>query len=399
MTLQTKMIAITIGALFLTLGAIIPSMRILWNNAEQNTVAIQQASISNLVKLSIDSLYPSMTQALQSFSRNRELKKALTSANKKQIEENVVTTFRLLSAGETIDQLEILSTDGQRLYSSADNTGQVKHAFVELVRKENKIITGLAQEANGKLFAFVGYPMTKRGKLIGIVLVSKKLSSTLKQVAKIDQSQITILSDSKNNLASSIADNITDFDLPAIGEADINIVDKDDTIQEINIVPLYDVQQKPFAHLVHITDITEKYNQKHNLFFINILLLTFLFLLIVVFLRWFIRKEFKGLDQAVAVQNKIADGDLMVTINNNRTDEIGKLLDSADRMGQKLRSTVSQVINSASQINMASDEFLNTTTITNKGMIKQQAAIEQLLTAVTEMSATVQEINQNNEFI
>ncbi len=395
MTLQTKMIAITVGALFLTLSAIVPSMRILWTNAEKNTVAIQQTSLSNLVKQSIDSLYPSMIQALQSFSRNRELKKALISADKKNIEENVITTFRLLAAGKTIDQLEVLSINGERLYSSEGNTGDVQHPIVGLVRKENKIIQGLAQESNGKLFAFVGFPMTKRGQLIGIVLVSKELSESLQQVADIDQSQITIVNENKKNLATSTQDNMVDFDLPTIGEAKITIIENKETIQEVNIVPLYNVQQKPIAHLIHILDITKKYQEKQNLFLLNMLFLVVLFIIIILFLRWFIRKEFKGLDQAVTVQNQIADGNLMVTINNTRTDEIGKLLDSADKMGQKLRSTVSQVINSASQINMASEEFLNTTTKTNQGMIKQQVAIEELLTAVTEMSTTVQEINQN----
>jgi methyl-accepting chemotaxis protein len=395
MTLQTKMIAITVGVLFLTLGAIIPSMRILWLNAEQNTNAIQKASLTNLVKQSIDSLYPPMIEALQSFSRNRELKKELAKADRNKIEKNVETTFKRLAAGKTIDQLDILSNEGELLYSSSGKVGQLKNAIIPIVQERNKIIKGLAKDLTGKISAYVGYPMTKRGKLIGIILFSKELSNSLKQVANIDQSQIAILDESKNMLAASSANILFDFDLPDIAESSILIHEKNEIVQEINIVPLVDIQQTPIAHLIHLVDITEKYQEKYQLFFLNILMLAALLIIIIFFLRWFIRKEFKGLDEAVSVQDQIANGDLNVTINNTRKDEIGKLLDSADKMGSKLRTTVSQVIKSASQINTASDEFLTTTEKTNKGMKKQQYSIEELLTAVTEMSTTVHEINQN----
>jgi hypothetical protein len=309
MTLQNKMIVITIGALFLALGAILPSLLILWDNAEKNTVSIQQTSLSNLIKRSVDTLYPQMTPVLRDINRNRTLKKAVQISDREKIEENMLTTALRLVAEKILDQLEILSTSGELLYSSAGNRGNTRQVVAQMVNEQNKNIEGLAKDSTGKLFAFVGAPITNRGKQIGVVLLAKDISQTLKQTALIDSSQIIIIDNNKKILAQSATNKRQDLKLPEIGKSKIDIIENaNNIVEQINIVPLLNLQQKAIAHLAHITDITNKHQYNNKLFILNSIFLVILFLLITIFLHWFIKKEFRGIYQAVAVQKQIADG-------------------------------------------------------------------------------------------
>ena len=395
MTLQTKMIITTILSLFLALGASFPSLRIIWLNAQQNTINIQQTSLSNLVMKSIDAMYPQMRRELEGINRNRTLKKAVKAKNIKIIEDNVVTTFRRLEAGKVIDRLELLSSNGEVFYSSAGSRGTINNVITQLVRKDNKGIEGLSLDKNGQLFAFVGYPMTSRGKLIGIVLLAKSVSETLKQTAIIDQSQIFILNENKNILAQSGNIELFEFPIPNMGESLMNTVEINDRVQEVNIVPLYNVNKQVVAHLVRNIDITDKHRKKIGLFRNNIIILVVLFLLIIAFLRWFIKREFTRLDQAVIFQNQIAHGDLTISIVNDREDEIGVLTSALSKMQIHLKKIVGEVKEVTENIAQGADTMNYSVQELASGASQQASSVEQTSASLEQINSTIQYTFEN----
>ena len=102
---------------------------------------------------------------------------------------------------------------------------------------------------------------------------------------------------------------------------------------------------------------------------------------------WIIRDITKPLNDVVAMAGQIASGDLTVNIAAvERTDEMGGLLRTLNRMVRSLTDIVSQVQNSGLQVNTS----VNQISVTGK---QQQATATEIATTATEIGATAKEIS------
>lgn len=105
----------------------------------------------------------------------------------------------------------------------------------------------------------------------------------------------------------------------------------------------------------------------------------------------------RPLNEAVAVANTVASGDLTVEMDSNRKDELGKLMQAMGRMTRNLRKLMRELTQSIEQIAAASEELSAVTEETANGVRQQQADTDQVATAMNEMSATVLEVARNAE--
>jgi methyl-accepting chemotaxis protein len=106
------------------------------------------------------------------------------------------------------------------------------------------------------------------------------------------------------------------------------------------------------------------------------------------------RSVTKPLGVAVDVANRLAGGDLTVSIDVTSKDETGQLLQAMKNMVGKLESVVSEVNGSADSLASASEEVSATAQSLSQGASEQSAGVEQTSASVEEMSASV---NQNSE--
>lgn len=110
--------------------------------------------------------------------------------------------------------------------------------------------------------------------------------------------------------------------------------------------------------------------------------------LIVAFVAGFIIRDLtKPLNDVVSVAGQIASGDLTVNVANlERTDEMGGLLRTLNRMVRSLTDIVSQVQKSGLQVNTS----VNQISVTGK---QQQATANEIASTATEIGATAKEIS------
>ncbi|MCQ9379125.1 methyl-accepting chemotaxis protein [Methyloversatilis sp. XJ19-49] len=106
------------------------------------------------------------------------------------------------------------------------------------------------------------------------------------------------------------------------------------------------------------------------------------------------RSVTKPLGVAVNVANRLADGDLTVSIDATSKDETGQLLQAMKNMVGKLESVVSEVNGSADGLASASEEVSATAQSLSQGASEQSAGVEETSASVEQMSASV---NQNSE--
>jgi methyl-accepting chemotaxis protein len=101
------------------------------------------------------------------------------------------------------------------------------------------------------------------------------------------------------------------------------------------------------------------------------------------------------LAQAVSIAQDIAAGDLSHDFSALGADEPAQLLQALDTMRHNLRDTLQQVADSSSLLASASEELQAVTEDGRRGLYQQNAEIEQAVTAVTEMTAAVEEVARN----
>ena len=102
------------------------------------------------------------------------------------------------------------------------------------------------------------------------------------------------------------------------------------------------------------------------------------------------------LSKAVAYAKVLATGDLTTPpLEKSNDDELGELTDSMNELSNKLGNVIQQVHSSTAILSTAAVQLSGTALLTDEGMAKQQLEVEQVATAMNEMTATVQEVAQN----
>jgi methyl-accepting chemotaxis protein-1 (serine sensor receptor) len=102
-----------------------------------------------------------------------------------------------------------------------------------------------------------------------------------------------------------------------------------------------------------------------------------------------------GIDGAVAVATKIADGQLGHAIDATRSDELGSLLRALKRMDGKLHEIVGNVRGAAESVGGAAGQLSSGNDDLSQRTQEQAAALEQTASSMEEMTATVKQNADN----
>ena len=103
----------------------------------------------------------------------------------------------------------------------------------------------------------------------------------------------------------------------------------------------------------------------------------------------------RPVSQSLAIAERIAKNDLTEVIEVQGHDELARLMQAMKVMQEGLRSTLSLISDSSTQLASTSEEMHAVTEDANKGMQRQNNDVEMAATAVTEMSAAVEEVARN----
>ena len=91
------------------------------------------------------------------------------------------------------------------------------------------------------------------------------------------------------------------------------------------------------------------------------------------------------LKKVIEASQKMADGDLTVSIDIKSKNEVGTLAKSFSDMAEKLRYLITGVNDSAKQIATASHEIADSSTSLSQGAVEQAASVEQLSSSLEEV--------------
>lgn len=95
----------------------------------------------------------------------------------------------------------------------------------------------------------------------------------------------------------------------------------------------------------------------------------------------------KPLNKLVIAANRIADGDLNVTIDVDTRDEVGILASSFSKMSNNINEVMSNISNASEQVASGSKQVSDSSVELSQGATEQASSIEQLTASIEEISS------------
>ncbi|MEJ2663988.1 MAG: methyl-accepting chemotaxis protein, partial [Spirochaetia bacterium] len=108
-----------------------------------------------------------------------------------------------------------------------------------------------------------------------------------------------------------------------------------------------------------------------------------------------VRSFTRPLNEAVEVSNRLAEGDLTVTIDEKGNDEIGTLLNSMRNMVGSLKNIITTVKSSSGNVSSGSQNISSTAQQMSQGATEQAASAEEVSSSMEQMGANIKQNADN----
>ncbi|MBN3344343.1 methyl-accepting chemotaxis protein [Pectobacterium brasiliense] len=119
-------------------------------------------------------------------------------------------------------------------------------------------------------------------------------------------------------------------------------------------------------------------------------------LLLGLLISWFISRQITTpLGNTLNMAEKIATGDLTMSINTTRKDELGQLMSAMSKMNDNLHNMIDDIRVGVSQISNAASEIVAGNTDLSSRTEQQAAAVEQTAASMEQLTATVKQNADN----
>jgi methyl-accepting chemotaxis protein len=313
---------------------------------------------------------------------------------------------------------------------SLDDNGVRAGEYYLCPKDSNKscVIDPYIYPINGKdvLLTSMVVPVNKNGKFIGMTGIDISADFLQSKVIEVDKQlyegagQMLLLSPKGVIVADSehpelVGKNLKSVDAGLVEKIKAVSASGEDSIfadnKTLNVLKPFNLAQADKPWIVYISvpeaviyaDIRQQQefmdNQQSH-FISQTTLLGILFAVIGVFVVWFVAKSsVKPLHDMTGIVGKLAggEGDLTQRINVTRQDETSKLANLLNTFIQKLQTLIKNMLPIGNRISDLSAQGKQISQQTSEQMNEQSSLLDQMVSAVTEMSASAQQIAGNAE--
>lgn len=397
MALRTKITLVGISVTLLVAVALIITSQILQQQVEDRFASATIAGKKALWNKIISSELDGMSEGISGLARDRATRNALKNADYASLNESAKTTFNLLSASKVITRMQILNLEGEVVFSTPNKTSTTGKALYKQALKDGKTARGLERDDDNKLVAEIAFPLLMRGKVIGIGIYAKNLNETVADFKVSDNSELYVIGDGGNQEYATDKDfyNSIKITLPVIGESSVSIARVDNKAYSVSVLPVTSYEGIPLAHLVVLNDYSKSYQTQTNFRRVAYTTVALIIIAASFGLFFYMKVVLKPLDVAVENLQGIASGDLTLDIQVTSKDEIGKLQRAMGETVKQLRDMIDEITNITGTLSDSSTLMSDNTELTNQSIVRQQSGLEQVASAMNEMTATVQEVSNN----
>ena len=329
MLLRTRINIGAFAAIFLVGISIAIVGRISLSNSEHRRTDTAVTMQKALFQKNVASLIDSFESSFSSLTRNRELKKALKTANAEALEDATKPTYNRLGTAKVLDFIDISDAAGNILSSQPKPfSGKTRQGTILAAIKQKKIVSGLVVDDYGRIIVSAAMPMISRGKLIGVGAFSKTLKDALfdfKESAGMD----IFVTGADGKVAGSTNPELWEGVSGAttgVEKASRVVSFVEDRAFELIIQPITGLGGIPLGKMVTAKDFTEDFTAQKTIDYASYGGLIVTLILLVAGFSYYLRRNFSPLRIIVGVLESLNAGDHDVDVPEaKRQDEIGAI--------------------------------------------------------------------------
>ncbi len=371
------------------------------DNAEQRYNELAVNGNQQLWDLITLNQYTLMAPNIKLITRDRKLKKAIAKGDQTVIKENAVTAYNLLAGQELISSMQLMDKQGKILFDASDSSqiSKINDLALQAI-EQKKNITSITRNTKGQLQTELAFPITQRGKVIGVGSFSLLLETAIDALKQRQHSQVYIVVNPDQLLSFSDVDlsqELKALKLP-VTESRHVILEHKKSIFSVTILPLRNFKQDLLGNIIMITDNTQSFQSQQNINITAISLLVIISIISVTFIFWFLGQSLNPLHSISQSLRAVSDGDLTVEIEQStRNDEIAEIQQAIGNTVSKLHALISQITPVVSEVNTSSEILTQAMQSNQSNITQQQQNIEQLQNATLGVETAIGNITQYSE--
>ncbi len=333
-----------------------------------------------------------MSENFKTFTRNRKLTSALFKNEKDKLRDLIGPSATRLKASGIASNLMVVMKDGSVGFSETNVTQAPETAKTAMSSK--KLASGLEYTADGRLVNVVAFPILDRADLVGVGVFEKNLDDAVIKMQQAN-SRDAVIFDMSDKLHASTVESPPDFGINPEVSGNYREINADGITLGIAETALRNSDGEQIARLLTFSDVSEQAAARNQTLIYALGGGVVLLLILTAGMNYYMKTVLSPLGKGVSYMQQIAAGDLTVDIECSRNDEFKDLLDAMNIMNVDLKKLVSNVAGTVNEVANTIGHVQQASEQTNQNVSKQRVELEQLATALNQMSATANEVANN----
>jgi methyl-accepting chemotaxis protein len=388
-TLAAILVTLTVAAA-LILVAHVSHLRI-----EQRLTQEAASGRSLVWNQSLERLFERMDAGMIDFERDFALRQALRSGDAQVARQAVESLVNLVGEQGYFDQLAVFDVNGKPLYSDEESAvSSDVQTLVTAVATDNQPRHGLGRNARGEPTALLVFRMLVRKDPIGTVVFQKSLSTVLERFKTIQGAEVYLVGAEGALFAGTRPELFERLSLswPELGRTDRQTRPVDAATYTATLLPLPGVDGQPLAHLVSVADDTAAHLEQRRFELIAYTGVALLLILASLGLFYYMRHALRPLYAAVVTVSALAEGDLNVSFESGRQDEVGTLMRALQSMVERLRHIIGHLHVASGDLHDSASHMVRLGETSKIQFDRQKAETGHVDNAVTHLANAAQQV-------
>lgn len=339
MLLRTRiMLGVMLGLVLVTIGLVVGRLYSDGQNeARYQSLAINDQSV--LWQKIVEGQVKAIESGVSGLTRNRKAMQALSEGDHGSLEDAVRGVFNRMSTRKVISRLHMTDLSGNIVYSSLEHGTDVS-PLAQMALDRGEIVTGIYQDIDGAFQVAVATPLFHRGKPAGAGLLMRDVGAALADLQESVGAKITIIDPSGRRIAGTdpaFFNEVLPSELDQLEgfrgkQARVNAQGFVFTTTPTLVV---DYDDRELGLLLSARDETRLISNRQRGDLVSYGLTGLLLCLVVGSLYFYINRNFKELAEISSALGRLAEGEIVDLPGRQRSDELGQLVRSTDRIYQK----------------------------------------------------------------
>lgn len=353
-------------------------------------------------------LYERMEVGSADLEADFPLRQAVKSGDFNELQQAVGSLVNLIGGQGYFDRLALFDaaqtpiyhTDGTRA-SDGSEVPPDASSLARLQAGGEQPLRSIGRNANGEPVALLAFRLSMRHQTIGSAVFQKTLTPALERFKTIDGSEIYLsgsdgrqFDGTRPELFAQLFEQsaATNFKLPPLNETRIATHRIGAATYSIAILPIPGVEGQPLARLISIVDDSAAHAAQRRFEMLAYGSVALILLLATIALFYYMKHSLGPLDKAVATVARMAEGDLSVSFQTDRRDEVGCLMRAMQSMVERIRDIVGHLHSASGDLHRSAGNMAHLAETSKIQFDRQKVETSQVDLAVTQLANSAREV-------